>query len=508
MVTPIGAVRLAGETPARATETVALPFSTCMDTAKNTFAVGWAAEQNEKQRVKNIMTTAVKKSRKLSHWRLSAYVGASLGVLVLAAAALVLVFGAAILDGYGKRKVERSFAEAHPGWVLQIGQLAYSIRSNLLDAQSVTLSATNATLKIDRMSLMGVRWGLLLRGSAAPADVLAKAVLQATNLDVEFPNSHYGIRCARLRASAPDSELIAEATELRTSVGEEAFFAADEYRTTFFHVVVPECRVLGLAYGPLLEGKSYRASSIHISGPTLEALVNRDKPMGPFVKSPLMVHEALAAIRQPLQIDSLSITNGNLKYCERLAVGAEPGVLTISKINLSAEGIANRGEAPAAILLRGQGNLMDAGTLKVLLSIPIAPPDFSLHYSGSLTAMALTRLDAFLDIAENVQIKSGDAQSASFDIDVTAGQARGRVRGIYQNLEIAILDKRTGSAERIDLRAASFLANMLKIRHANGPGASESMKEGVVNYTKRPADQFQQFLWFALRTGVLDIINQ
>jgi len=296
--------------------------------------------------------------------------------------------------------------------------------------------------------------------------------------------------------------------ELRTSVGEEAFFAAQDYRATRFQVVVPECRVLGLAYGELLQGKAYRATSVLISGPAFAVLVNRDKPMRPFEKSPLMVHEALAAIAQPLQIDSLSVSNGNLKYCERLVVGAEPAVLTISKVSLSADGIANRGEASAAILLRGQGDLMDAGTLKVLLSIPIAPPDFSLHYSGTLAAMDLTRLDAFLGIAEHVQIKSGQAQAASFDIHVTAGHARGWVRGIYDNLVIAILDKRTGSAERLDHRAASFLANELKIRKANGPDGSGSMKEGQVDYLRRPADQFQQFLWFALRTGVLDIISK
>ena len=71
------------------------------------------------------------------------------------------------------------------------------------------------------------------------------------------------------------------------------------------------------------------------------------------------------------------------------------------------------------------------------MSIPITPSDFSLHYSGSLSAMDLTRLDAFLDIAEHTRIKSGSAQEAAFEIEVTAGQARGRVRAIYKDLEIA-----------------------------------------------------------------------
>jgi hypothetical protein len=174
---------------------------------------------------------------------------------------------------------------------------------------------------------------------------------------------------------------------------------------------------------------------------------------------------------------------------------------------MSAEGIANRGEATAAIQLRVQGDLMDAGTMKVQMSIPITPPDFSLHYSGSLSAMDLTRLDAFLDISEHTRIKSGSAQAGAFEIDVTAGQARGRVRAIYKDLEIAVLNKQTGSEKGLADRVASLFANVVKIRNANAPEGSGSSKTGEVNYTRRPDDEFQQFLWFALRTGVLDIIS-
>ncbi|MCU0785302.1 MAG: hypothetical protein MUF81_14865 [Verrucomicrobia bacterium] len=451
---------------------------------------------------------AVKPGRKLSLRRLSAYVGLCLGAVVLAVVVLILGFGGAILNRYGKAKAERAFAQAHPGCALRIGELVYTVSTNCLVAQSVTLSATNSTLKVSRISLTGVRWARLLWGTAALADVLAKASLDATNLNVEFPQAQYGIRCARLRASVTDSELIAEGTELRTLVGDEEFFAAHEFRTTRFHVVVPECRVLGLAYGELLQGKSCRAGSVHFSQPSFEALVNRDKPKQPFAKSPLMVHEALAAIRQPLQVDSLSITNGHLTYCERVVAEADPGVLTFAAVNMSIEGIANRGDASAAILLRAQGDLMNAGTLKVLMTIPITPADFSFHYSGSLSAMDLTRLDAFLDIAEHTRIKSGSAQEVTFEVDVTAGQARGRVRAIYKDLEMALLDKQTGTEKGLDNRVASFLMNALKIRNSNTPDAAGLMKEGEVNYTRRPQDEFLQFAWFALRTGVLDVISQ
>jgi hypothetical protein len=163
--------------------------------------------------------------------------------------------------------------------------------------------------------------------------------------------------------------------------------------------------------------------------------------------------------------------------------------------------------APAAISLHAQADFMNAGVLKVLMTVPVRSSDLSLHYSGSLSAMDLTRLDAFLDIAEHTRIKSGDALEAAFDIDVSAGQARGQVRGIYRNLKIAFLDERTGSAKGVGNLVTSFLANTLKIRASNGPDASGSMKEGKVNYTRQPDEEFLEFAWFALRSGVLDVIS-
>jgi hypothetical protein len=449
----------------------------------------------------------VKPAQKAWLRRLAGYVGASLGAMVLGIGVLVLVFGDAFLNGHGRAKAERAFAKAHPGYALRIGALDYRMGANRLIAQSVTLSATNTTLKVGRISLTGVRWARLLWGEAALAEVLADASLEAANLEVKFPQAQYGIRCARLRASVPDSEMIAEGVELQPLVGDEDFFAAHFFRKTRFHVTAPECRVSGLAYSELLQGKAYRARAVHISRPSFDALVNCDKPPPPFAKSPLMVHEALAAIQQPLQVDRLTIAEGHLTYGERSLAGAEPGVVTFGDVGISVDAIANHGGASDAIQIEARGDLMNAGTLKVRMTIPITSPDFSLHYSGSLSAMDLPRLNAFLEIMERLRIKSGSVQEVAFEINVTAGQARGRVRAIYKDLVIAVLDRQTGTEKGVGNRLASLLANALKIRNANAPDAAGLMKEGNVNYTRKPEDEFVQFAWFALRSGVLDLIS-
>jgi hypothetical protein len=439
--------------------------------------------------------------------RLAAYVGLGLCALVLAVALLILMFGGAILNGYGKRRAERAVASALPGYSLQVGELQFSVGANRLVARSVALTGPSSTIDVDRVSLTGVRWLRLLRGKAALADVLAGAGLDATDLDVKLSVQRYGIRCARLRASAPDSELVVEKVDLRPLIGDEELFAADAFRTTRFRAVVAECRVSGLVFADLLERKAYRAGAVSVSSPALDIMVDRYKPVNPSAKRPLMLSEALASIGRPLQVDSLAVSGCNVRYAERSVAGAPPGVVTLAEMSLSAEGIANRRGAAAAIRVLAQGKLMDAGAFKLQMAIPVASPDLSLHYSGSLGPMDLTRFDAFLDFAEYTRIKSGTLKEATFEVDVAAGQARGRVRAIYRDLTIAFLGKRTGTAKGLEDRAESFIANTFKIRNANAPDAAGALKEGVVKYTRRPTDEFLQFAWFALRSGVLDAIS-
>jgi hypothetical protein len=337
--------------------------------------------------------------------------------------------------------------------------------------------------------------------------VLAQARLEATTVVVEFPAAYYGLRCERLRASVPDSEWLAERIELQPLVGDEAFFAAHPFRETRFRIVLPECRVLGLAYDELLRASAYRARSVHLSRPSMEVLINRDKEPAPFVTSPLLVHEALATIRQPLRVDHLSITNGWISYAERTVPGADPAVLTFGAVSLSAHGIANRSEPATTIELDGRGDLMNAATLQVRMSIPVNPADFSFQFSGVLGAMDLTRLNAFLELAELIRINSGSAQEAEFEIEVRDGQARGRVRAIYDDLGIAVLDQQTGSARGVENRITSFLANALRVQKSNAPDRLGSMRVGDVTHTRSPEEAFLEFVWNCLRSGLLDLIS-
>jgi hypothetical protein len=120
--------------------------------------------------------------------------------------------------------------------------------------------------------------------------------------------------------------------------------------------------------------------------------------------------------------------------------------------------------------------------------------------------MDVRALNPFLETAEQMRIKAGVLQSATFDINVISGRASGNVRAVYKDLTLAAINKRTGSENGIFDAIASFVANTIKIRrnNASDPG---KMKVGKVDYTRRKDDPFFRFVWFALRSGVGDVVG-
>jgi len=90
---------------------------------------------------------AAKNIRSLSLRRLSVCVDLCLGAVVLSGVIRILIFDGVILNGYGKGKVERAFAEAYPGCELWIGKLDYSVGTNHLIAQFRNFKSMRESIK-------------------------------------------------------------------------------------------------------------------------------------------------------------------------------------------------------------------------------------------------------------------------------------------------------------------------------------------------------------------------
>lgn len=445
--------------------------------------------------------------RKPSMLKIASYAGFAVGAIVLVGILALLFYPDPLLNRFIKPGITKAFAEAYPAYSIHIANMNYSVLKNRFGFDSVAVNAVDGKFLcgIGSFSVSGIDWMHLLWGGSLGPEDFADVDLDTQGIELNFPQSHYELRCKRMRVSAPDSEMVAESLELYPLAGDERFFEESEFRRTRFRLVTPQFKMMGLTFLELLQGKMYRTRSAHIRDAFIDVLINKDKHAARDTSSPPMPNEILSSIKGILQVDSLIIVNGQLKYGERFAIGSESAWITIDSLQVLAKEITNQGGHAAALVIQAQGSVMKAGRMNVLMSIPVASPEFSFQYSGSLGGMDLRAFNSFLETAEQVRIKGGVLQAATFEVNVVSGHASGNVRAEYKDLTLAAINKRSGSEKGAFDVIASFVANNMKIRTNNMPGNSGAMKIGKVKYTRQRDDPFIRFAWFALRTGVRDV---
>jgi hypothetical protein len=463
----------------------------------------------------------------------------ALTVVVIAAGITVaaVVFSDVLLNRYAKEKIESVFAEAFPGYVLHIGSIHYNFLKNYTECRAVSLAAADSSLLCSAASfaVSEIGWRQLVMRQGITAGVMKQSVLTANDILVRLPapgyeihcggirisvpdseitataaymdfsESRYHLQCGTLRASAADSEISAEAVVLRPLAGDADFFSVSAFRRTRVSLTIAQCYLRRAPVADLLGGKSLSAGTIDIFEPEIDLLVNREKPSDPHSPRPLMPGEALARLGRPVHLDTLAIHSGRLTYGERLEVNGSPGVITFDSVRVSALGIGN--SPRDTITLRGKGEFMKAGVMSVVMTIPMAVRQFSLSYNGSLTAMDCTTLNRFLETAEHTRITSGMLHDASFDVHVERGRASGKLKAVYNDLYITMLDAKTGSKLVLGKQLATFFANLIKIRGTNTPDASGAVRMGAVKYACKPGDTFMNIAWFSLRSSVGDIVG-
>lgn len=429
--------------------------------------------------------------------------------LMLICASIFIAFPDYILNTFLKDRLTIAITERYPLFSVRIGNMHYNIWKNQLRCDSVVLQTADTLFacSVTSLSLSRIAWLKLLWRKDSASNTLAGSVLDAENIFLHFRPSQNELHIGTVHLSAPDSEMIIDSIRYYSLQVDEEFFAQSRFRQTRFRFDIPRIRIRSLNCFDVLHDNVYKAGSIDIREAFADILVNMDKPYDKKSDAPLMPAEALASIKERVTLDSLKITNGRFKYSERIAVRAKPGVITFHKVNVSALGITNHSALPDTAFIYGEGLLMNSGVMKLFMEIPLTSKELSFRYSGSLGAMAATELNSFLEPNEHRRITSGIVQTATYHVNVVSGRASGAVRSVYKDLAISVLDKKTGSSHGIFNRIASLYAKLFIIHGTNQADTKGVVKIGKIRYRRKSDDYFLQFVWFALRSGVADIVG-
>lgn len=446
---------------------------------------------------------------KLSLLKVAKYVGFIIGAVIMISLLIFIFHPDPFINMFLKDRITKALTEVYPAYSIQLGDLHYSVWQNRLGCDSIILKSSDSSIvcNVASFSVGGIGWMKILWKRDFALNDLSSSVIDVQKIVLSFQKSQNELCIGFLHISVPDSEMTADSIKYYSLIDDEQFFAKSQFRQTRFRFDIPQIKILGLDYLALFEGNIYKAKSINVRDVFADILVNMDKPFDKNSTNPQMPNEALSSIKEIVKIDSLKIINGRLKYCERFTIGATPGLITFNKINVSVSGITNDTVHPDTAVVNVEGLFMNSGTMKLFMVIPLTSKDFSLRYSGSLSTMDLTKLNSFLEVSDHHRIKSGILQSATYNINVNSGYASGTLRVIYKDLSVAVLNKDTGSEKGIFDRISSYIGKIFIIRGSNKMDEDVLDKIGEIKYTRKPDEPFFQFVWFALRSGVGNVVG-
>ncbi len=423
-------------------------------------------------------------------------------IFVLIGIIILFIFSDSLLNNFAKEKIITSFAEKYPNYTLQVGHIQYDVWKNRIgcDSLSIQTKDTSFSCTLISPSLTGINWIKLFMEKDFSSHVNG----EMKEAKFIFPSSYYELRFHNLRISVPDSSLSAEEFHYQPFVDDNTFFSLNKFRITRMRIAVPQIAIAGFNYTALLQNTAYYARSVSGKNASFDFLLNKEKPIDSLSPSPVMPKEALSSIKTPLQCDSVKISNAFFRYREEFKKNSTPATVTFDTTQMVVTGITNNFKENDTLFIHAQTKFLNSSTMKLTLTMPLALPEFSFHYSGSLERIPFTKINPFLEIAEPVRIKSGTLHKATYTITVNKGYAIGKIRGIYDNLSFALLDEKTRSEKGFSNSIISFFVNTFKIRQDNLP---DDLKTGTIKYQKKKEETFIQFIWYALRGGMQDVVG-
>ncbi|MBK9248924.1 MAG: hypothetical protein IPM69_12620 [Ignavibacteria bacterium] len=293
--------------------------------------------------------------------------------------------------------------------------------------------------------------------------------IRTSSIEVQLlpKNDASTFRCGEFRASIRDSSLLIRDASYLPDLDVDEYFKADNYRRTRLTLQVPQLRAKGISYLGLIKGESYKARVIEIQKPVFGIQVSVFKQNKRPIPKSLMPNEIMRDITSVIRIDSVHAIDAMMLYEEHYKPSSKPAYISFHHVNVAINSLTNYRHDGDTADVHFTAEFMDGGSMNMNMKLPVTSPKFTAIVSGTLGKTKLPNLNTFLEIAENVRIKSGVCQSASVSMKITDGKALGSIRILYKDFNLAFLDKKSKSSKGIFNILKSFLANTFTFKSSN-----------------------------------------
>ncbi|MDP4230385.1 MAG: hypothetical protein Q8916_08295 [Bacteroidota bacterium] len=388
---------------------------------------------------------------------------------------------------------------------------AISYDSIILSGISVTIPKQFAPAGI-RGSYDGIR--LVISGfrlddttlHGPPLFVCKGIDLAMHSFPFDLADSSYVIDAVGAHVSVRDSLVTLDTFSFRSKLSEGEFAAKHRFATPMLAFSASGIRVEGIDFNSAFSHNSIDFRRLVVDSFYLDSYEDRRRPPNPHPTAVMFPNELISSFQGAINGGSIALGRGDIRLRERSKDGAgelgfENVRITIAPIRKDSTHKSKR--IPAVITLEA---LFLKAPLDATITYPLDQKRFDMDVHATLGSFDAHRLNPWLVPMERIKVRDGVLRSGKIDMKVRNGIATTAVLPIYNEFGIEVLSASAGSKPGFTETIKTFISKTFIIR-ANNPNGFGSTKTGVTTRKRLPDDQLFQFLWFAIRKSLGQVVG-
>lgn len=235
--------------------------------------------------------------------------------------------------------------------------------------------------------------------------------------------------------------------------------------------------------------------------------VFRDKNIAFKAERKPSLQELIRKIPFFISIDSAKINNANVAYEDLAAGSKKPGKITFNQLNGVITGLQNDTTLytdDTRLKLDASCLFMNKGKLLAFYSFAMKTPKEIFTCTGKLGPMPLDAVNPMMEYSGHIRVKSGMVDSLSFVFNANGDHSTGRLKFLYHDLGIQLLDK-TDTESDTKHRLLTFIAEKFIIEDQNPAKGKTRITD--IHFQRDPYRMFFYYTWKSVQSGLMPAIG-
>lgn len=337
-------------------------------------------------------------------------------------------------------------------------------------------------------------------------DTLSIAVLKQFECKAELfsytsSDSMYTASAIGFDYSTKTKTLALNTFSVRPNYPDYEFTSRLKYQSDCVHLEVNKINVADFKAIAFIKAQDVECSGISIENMNIHVFRDMRKPTK-HVNIP-MLQDLIRDYPAKLNVDSIHLKNGNVKYVEHAAKANHAGRISFNDMEAYIYCISNDTVLKSDtnwFVLKSTAMLMDKSKLKVLLKNKLFDNQNTFTVEGNLSGMDVRTLNPILERNAFFYATSGKIDKMNFNFTADKNNSSGKLTMFYHGLEIAVKNKETDDTTGLGEKIISFIAN-IKILNSN-PLPGDEIRVGTIEYKRDPEKFLFNYCLKSILSGI------